>query len=69
MNQELVQEIENKINGMINNVHTALPGTIQTFDPATCTATVLPIGSYIAPNSKEIAYPAIPGTPVLIPQH
>ena len=69
MNQELVQEIENKITTMINNVHTALPGTIQTFDPSTCTATVLPTGSYITPNKKEMAYPAIPGTPVIIPQY
>ncbi len=69
MNQEFVQEMENKITSMINNVHTALPGKIQTFDPNTCTATVLPTGSYIAPNEQEMSYPAIPGTPVIIPQY
>ncbi len=68
MNQRLVEEIENKIQNTVNGVHTALPGTIQSFDPSTCKAVVQPIGCFKTPAGEEMAYPAISDVPVIIPQ-
>lgn len=68
MKQELVQSIIDLVNDMISGVHTAMPGTITSFDPATCTATVLPALSIRKPDGTSLAYPAISGVPVVFPQ-
>ena len=35
MMQELVQNLQNMARDMVNSIHTALPGTIVSFDPET----------------------------------
>lgn len=67
MLQEFVQKIEETTRDMINEIHTALPGKIVSFDPNTGTATVKPSGKYILSNGKKLDYPVITEVPVLFP--
>lgn len=60
----LGQYIEKKIDGM----HTALPGTIVSFDPKTCLAVVRPLMKYKTVEGTKIDYPDISNVPVVIPQ-
>ncbi len=68
MMQEFVQQIENTIQEAIYDIHTALPGTISKFDPATGMATVKPEGSAAMKNGKRLKYPSIVKVPVVFPQ-
>lgn len=68
MIQEFVQEINNSIKKEIRSMHTAMPGTIVSFDPGKMTATVLPGMMFKKPDGKTIAYPQITGVPVVFPQ-
>lgn len=68
MMQEFVQQIENTIREATYDMHTALPGTISSFDPATCMATVRPEGTAAMKNGKRLKYPSIVKVPVVFPQ-
>ncbi|WP_313579973.1 Gp138 family membrane-puncturing spike protein [Lacrimispora sp.] len=68
MLQEFVQQVKTVVSDMINEVHTAMPGTINSFDPGTGLASVTPAGKFRTPDGKQLDYPAITGVPVVIPQ-
>lgn len=68
MKQTFIQEIENLIDQMMEGIHTACPGVIDSYDPATGSAAVTPKGSIKAPNGKTLPYSAIYNIPVVIPQ-
>lgn len=68
MVQEFVLQIKKMIERQIREVHTAMPGEIVSFDPATGLATVLPSMKYRKPDGTTVDYPQISGVPVLFPQ-
>ena len=68
MNQEYIQAMKDLVRSMSNEIHTALPGQIVSFDPATCTATVKPVMKYTKPDKSTIDFPELPGVPVVFPQ-
>lgn len=68
MIQEVVQQTKNLVGDMINQVHTALPGTIASFDASSCTAAVLPSGKFKKPDGKYMDLPQISGVPVVLIQ-
>ena len=68
MMQEFVQQINNSIKKEIRGMHTAMPGTIVSFDPGKMLATVLPGMKFKKPDGKTIDYPQITGVPVVFPQ-
>ena len=68
MIQEFVQQINNSIKKEIRGMHTAMPGTIVSFDPGKMLATVLPGMKFKKPDGKTIDYPQITGVPVVFPQ-
>lgn len=68
MMQEFVQQITNTIKENMQGIHTAIPGTIVSFDPATGLATVLPSMKFKKPDGTTMAYPQITGVPVVFPQ-
>lgn len=68
MMQEFVQQMENTIREATYDMHTALPGTISEFDPASGMATVKPEGSVAMKNGKRLKYPSIVRVPVVFPQ-
>ena len=64
MMQELVERLQQMAEGAVNCIHTAIPGSIVDFDPATCLATVSPKMKYTKPDGSKmesIAYPVKPG--------
>lgn len=67
MMQELVQEIENTVMDVMKGIHTAMPGTISSFDPGSGKATVKPSGKFTASGGRRMAYPAISDVPVAFP--
>lgn len=67
MMQEFVQRLTEMAEGAVNSIHTAIPGTIESFDSGTCQATVKPSMMYKKPNGETIGYPSISGVPVYFP--
>lgn len=55
------------VNGAIGNVHTALPGTIISYDATSNRASVQPFGAIKTKDSRSIAYPVIYNAPVQFP--
>ena len=69
MNSELVQEIKNMAQAAAQSIHTAVPGTIVSYDPAKGQAVVKPVMKYTTKGGNIIDYPQISGVPVLFQQH
>lgn len=67
MLQEFTDEIEKTAKAVVNDVHTALPGKIVSYNADECTATVNPIGKYITSDDVELDYPTITEAPVMFP--
>lgn len=68
MMQEFVQEMENVVREATYDIHTAIPGTIINFDPASGTATVKPSGKIGMKNGEKLEYPQIIRVPVIFPR-
>lgn len=68
MMQEFVDAVKNTVRSELNDIHTAVPGKIVSFDAAKGLATVLPIMKFKKPDGTSIDYPQITGVPVLFPQ-
>lgn len=68
MNQEFIQQVKDTVKDALREVHTAIPGKIESFDPNTGLATVLPSMKYKCPDGTMLDYPHITGVPVLFPQ-
>lgn len=67
MLQEFVGQVEETIQTMLNEVHTALPGKILSFSPEQNTAVIKPIGTIVMPDGKRLAYPELTDVPILFP--
>lgn len=68
MLNELVSQIDKRIDKAIRNIHTAIPGRIVSVDTSACRCTVQPVMRYKLPTGKTIAYPQISGVPIVFPQ-
>lgn len=68
MLQEFVKQSKNMVNDMISDIHTAMPATIVSFDPGSCTATILPKAQIKDNNGKKMDYPQVSGVPVVMIQ-
>ena len=64
---EIKSIIQGWTNDRLNNVHTALPGTVESFDRSTNRATVKPFGSYKATDGRQFPYPVVHNAPVYFP--
>lgn len=67
MLQEFTQEIEETAQAIVNEVHTAMPGEIISFDAEGGVATVKPSGRFVTSDGKELDYPVITEAPVAFP--
>ena len=67
MLQELTQAIEETVKSMINEIHTALPGKIVSFDREKGLATIKPIGKFITSSQKVLEYPELSEVPFVFP--
>ena len=68
MMQEFVQRVKDLSTEVVNGIHTAIPGKIVSFDPATSQAVVTPTMLYRKPDGSTIPYPDVAGVPVYFPQ-
>lgn len=67
MLHELSQEIEKTARAVVNEIHTAIPGKIDSFNTDDGTAKVKPIGKYVTSDGKELDYPMLTEVPVVFP--
>ena len=67
MLQDFVQQVEKLVTDLIADVHTAIPGTIVSFDTGSCKASVLPKGKFKTPDGRLFDYPTINDVPVVFP--
>lgn len=67
MMQEFAQQVEETARAVVDEIHTALPGTVISFNPGSGTAAVRPNGKYVTADGKQIAYPQITNVPVTFP--
>lgn len=68
MMQEFVQEVTDTVKDTLKGVHTAIPGSIVSFDPGTGLATVLPTMKFKKPDGTTVDFPQVTGVPVVFPQ-
>ena len=66
MMQEFVQEIKNTVSKNLKGVHTAMPGEILSYDPATGLATVQPKMKYKKPDGTTIDFPQVTGAGIAV---
>lgn len=67
MMQEFIEQISKTAKAATDEMHTALPGEIVSFDPGSGMATVQPKTKFKKPNGETMDFPAISGVPVQFP--
>ena len=68
MMQEFVQTIKDTVNEMLGDIHTAIPGRIESVDLETGLASVMPVMKKKLRNGQTMDYPLITGVPIVFPQ-
>ena len=64
---EVKDVIKEWIDKGAENVHVSMIGKIDSYNPATNRATITPVGSFTAPDWRELPYPAIHNVPLQFP--
>lgn len=67
MLQDLVQQVEETAKSVVNDIHTALPGRIDSYDPETNLAVIQPIGRFMTPDNESLSYPKLIDVPLSFP--
>jgi len=65
LQDEVTLEIERLVQDMQQNMHTSLPGKIDSFDADKCLAVVTPTGQFKQPNGQLLDYPQVNDVPVV----
>ena len=68
MMQDLIDQIENLVQEAIEEVHTAMPGLIESVDYENGTADVRPVLKKHLRSGEVIEYPLITEVPIVFPQ-
>ena len=68
MMQELVNQVKKTAKKATEEMHTAVPAIIKSYDPSTGLASVQPVAKFKKPNGETMDYPSISGVPVVFPQ-
>lgn len=64
---EFMSNMRGLIHGEMNNIHTAIQGTILTYSPGSNRASVQPIGKFKADDGRMFDYPVIANVPICFP--
>lgn len=64
---DFFEAAEQVADARLSIIHTALPGTVISFDATTCTASVKPSLTYYRSDGNTLDYPVIVGVPVFMP--
>lgn len=65
---ETLESIDSIAKQRINEIHTAMPAVIVSFNPQTCTASVKPSLNYHVVDGRTLEYPIIVNVPVFMPK-
>lgn len=65
MLSEFVQQIEETAQETVDNIHTAIPGKVLSFDATKCLAKIKPIGKFLTPEDELMDYPVISDVPIM----
>lgn len=68
MIQEFVKGVKDTAAKAVQDMHTAIPGTIVSFAPSSGMAVVQPKAKFKKPNGETMDYPVISGVPIVFPQ-
>ena len=68
MLQEFTQGIKDRMQDMLRDAHTAIPGRIVSFDADKCEASILPYGKYKKPDGSMMDYPQLNEVPIYVMQ-
>lgn len=68
MMQEFVQSVKDAARKATEDMHTAVPATITSYDPSSGMAVVQPRAKFKKPNGETMDYPSVSGVPVVFPQ-
>lgn len=68
MMQEFVDQVNKTARKATEDMHTALPGVITSFDPGSGMASVQPKAKFKKPDGKTMDFPEVTGVPVVFPQ-
>lgn len=68
MMQEFVQSVKDTARKATEDMHTAVPATITSYDPSSGMAVVQPRAKFKKPNGETMDYPSVSGVPVVFPQ-
>lgn len=68
MLQEFVKSVKETARKATNDMHTAVPAVITSYDAAKGVAVVQPKAKFKKPNGETMDYPSISGVPVAFPQ-
>lgn len=67
MIQEFTAEVEKTARAVLDDVHTAIPGEVLSFDEKTSLVTVKPVGKFVTSDGKVLEYPVLSDIPVVFP--
>lgn len=65
MMQDVVSATEKTVRDIVSEIHTALPGKIQSYNESTGMVNVLPYGTFHCQDGRRIPYPVISDVPVV----
>jgi len=68
MRAQYTKAVKELMHDVIDEMHTAIPGRIISFDPDRCEADVLPFGRIETHDGRVITYPLLSKVPVMFPQ-
>jgi len=68
MLSEFASKVKDVAGDVVNEIHTAIPGTIQAVDLNTGFVTVAPVGKYKTRQGKYLDFPVLSGVPLVLPQ-
>ncbi len=64
MNENLYDVLKDSIGAFLEDLHTAMPGIVESYDPGTRTASIVPAMKKKFKTGQELAMPVIHGVPV-----
>lgn len=67
MMQEFSTAVEETAKAAVNDIHTAIPAKILSFNAGNSTASVAPYGKYITNTGVSLSYPEMSNVPVVFP--
>ena len=67
MIQDLAQKVQDVARGVVNDIHTAIPGKIVSYDSLNNLAVIQPVGRFMTMNKKSLEYPRLTDVPLAFP--